>query len=202
MIEVVSLLGTSYTGKSTLANGIAETLNGIGIKVDIVKKDDAFRALGTERYGDNDDSGGYSIRGFLKHGAIPSSDLHAEMNKEILRSRELGRVVILEGGTRTRTAQAQTLRGVDTNLDNFRIFMLELPIIQVIQRARQRRSESGRYDDMLPVAVAKLYGQYRGIRSADAPKLDDPDVIAFDARLKPEVLVKKAVSEILNPTHK
>lgn len=109
MIEVASFLGLSYTGKSTLAEGVATRLSNEGIVADIVKKDEAMKAVGRERYGDNDSSGGYSIKGFLKHGEIPSKDLHSWMNKRISESRELGHLVLLEGGTRTRSAQAETL---------------------------------------------------------------------------------------------
>lgn len=78
--------------------------------------------------------------------------------------------------------------------------MLQLPLREVIKRARQRREQSGRYDDMLPVAAAKLFGQYRGLHSDDAPQLNDPDVVVLDASLAPAVLVEATVSEILKPT--
>jgi hypothetical protein len=200
MIEVASLLGLSYTGKSTLAEGVATRLAGEGIVADVVKKDEAMKALGRERYGDNDQSGGYSIKGFFRHGGIPSKDLHTWMNKQVTASRDLGHIVILEGGTRTRDAQAETLQGVELGEDDFRIFMLELPFREVLRRARQRREQTGQYADMLPVAAAKLYAQYKVMRSDNAPQPTDPDVMVLDAGLAPAELVEITVNEILEPT--
>lgn len=200
MIEVASLLGVSYTGKSTLAEGVVSRLADEGVYADVIKKDAAMKALGRERYGEDDASGGYSIKGFLKHGEILSSDLHAWMNKQVKASRNLGHVVILEGGTRTRTAQAETLSGIELDEGDFRIFMLQLQFKEVLGRARLRRRETGRYDDMLPVAAAKLYGQYRGLHSEDAPQPDDLDVSVLDASLTPNRLVEIVVNEILEPT--
>ena len=122
MIEIASFVGVSYTGKSTLAEGVVTRLANEGIVVDIVKKDDAMKAVGHERYGENDSSGGYSIKGFFKHGEIPPRDLHEWMNRRVTESRELGHVVLLEGGTRTRTAQAETLSGIELDEGDFRIF--------------------------------------------------------------------------------
>lgn len=196
MIEVVSVVGLSYTGKSTLVEGVVERLSLEGIEADIIKKDDAMKALGQERYGAEDPTGGYSISGYLKHGQIPSSELHAWMNKKIGASLELGHVVLLEGGTRTRTAQAETLNNIELADDGLRIFMLNLPFRNIIQRARQRRRESGRYDDLLPVALSKLYGQYRGANSSDAPQPADPDVSVLDATRHPEELIEVVANEI------
>lgn len=99
MIEIASLLGVSYTGKSTLAEGLVNRLAQVGIAADVIKKDAALKAIGQQRYGDNEKSGGYSIFGFLKHGQIPSSELHTWMNERIQESLELGHIAILEGGT-------------------------------------------------------------------------------------------------------
>lgn len=198
MIEVVSLLGVSYSGKSTLAEGLASRLAYEGIAADIIKKDAALRTIGQERYGEDDHSGGYSILGAIKHGGqIPSTDLHAWMNKQVHASLERGHKVILEGGTRTRTAQAETLSGIEVGENGLRIFMLELPFREVIHRSRLRRQESGRYDDRLPIALGKLYGQYKGMRSPDAPQSSDPDVVSLDATLPPEELVEIAANHIL-----
>src|SRR4051812_15911360 len=104
MIEVASLLGVSYSGKSTLAEGVVARLAAEGVTADVIKKDAALKALGKERFGQDDQSGGYSIKGFFKHGAIPSAELHSWMNRHVQASHELGHVVLLEGGTRTRAA--------------------------------------------------------------------------------------------------
>ena len=200
MIEIASFVGVSYTGKSTLAEGVVTRLANEGIVVDIVKKDDAMKAVGHERYGENDSSGGYSIKGFFKHGEIPPRDLHEWMNRRVTESRELGHVVLLEGGTRTRTAQAETLSGIELDEGDFRIFMLQLPFREVLRRAKQRREQTGRYDDMLPVVAAKLYGQYKGLRSSDAPQPSDLDVTVLDASLAPAQLVEITANEILEPT--
>jgi predicted kinase len=197
MIEIASLLGVSYTGKSTIAEGVVARLANEGVEAGIVKRDEAMKALGRERYGEADASGGYSIKGFLRHGKIPSSELYGWMNQQIKASRELGRVVLLEGGTRTRTAQAETLRDLEIDEENFRIFMLQLPFKDVIGRARRRRQESGRYDDILPVAAAKLVGQYRGIHSADAPQPTDEDVTVLDASRPASELIEVVANEIL-----
>jgi adenylate kinase family enzyme len=197
MIEVVSFVGVSYTGKSTLAEGVADRLGLEGVGAEIIKKDDAMRELGQERYGDDDATGGYSIKGFLRHGQIPSTELHTWMSGKISATLEMGRVALLEGGTRTRTAQAETLEGITLDDDGLRIFLMDLPFKEIIRRARKRRQQSGRYDDMLPVALAKLLGQYRGNRSPDAPQVDDTDVTALDASLHPEKLVDVVVNEIL-----
>jgi adenylate kinase family enzyme len=197
MIEVVSFLGVSYSGKSTLAEGVVDRLHAEGIGADIIKKDSAMRALGEERYGTDDSTGGYSISGFLKHGQIPSGELHAWMNKEVRNSIEHGNIVLLEGGTRTRTAQAETLKDIELGGDGLRIFMMNLPFSKVVERARKRRREDGRYDDMLPVAMAKILGQYRGIRSADAPQPADPDVRVLDANRHPSKLVEIVTNEIM-----
>lgn len=196
MIKVASLLGVSYTGKSTLANGLVPRLAQEGIVVDVIKKDEALKALGRERYGSTDKTGGYSISGFLRHGQIPSSELHAWMNQRIKTSIELGHMAILEGGTRTRTAQAETLHNIELDEDGLRIFLLEIPFKDVLKRARGRRQESGRYDDRMPIALAKLYGQYKGMRSPDAPQTTDLDVTALDASLSTEELVEITANQI------
>lgn len=183
MIEVVSLLGFSYTGKSTLAAGLVAELALEGISADIIRKDEGRKLIGYEKYGEDDNTGGYSISGFLKRGQIPTQELHAWMNKQIRSSLELGRLVVLEGGTRTRTAQAETLHGIELGEDALRIFMLHLPFSEIMRRARRRRQETGRYDDQLLVAAAKLYGQYRGICSEDALHPGDTDVMVLDASL-------------------
>ncbi len=191
------MLGVSYTGKSTLAEGLTVRLAQEGITADIVKKDEAMKVIGHERYGSDDATGGYSIKGFLKHGEVPAHELHAFMNSEIRTSLGLGHIAILEGGTRTRTAQAETLHDIELDEDGLRIFMLELPFLEVLRRARGRRKESGRYDDRLPVAFAKLYGQYQGLRSPDAPQLEDIDVTVLNASLPTTELVKIAASQVL-----
>jgi adenylate kinase family enzyme len=197
MIEVVSLLGVSYSGKSTLAEALVSRLEPEGITVDVIKKDEALRALGRERYGSDDETGGYSIKGFLKHGEVPARELHSYMNEQLKNSLSLGHIAILEGGTRTRSAQAETLSGVELDEDGLRIFLLKLPFREVLKRARDRRKESGRYDDRLPVALAKLYSQYQGMRSTDAPKTNDVDVTVLDASLPTAELVEITAIEIL-----
>jgi len=197
MLEVVSLLGPSGSGKSTLAEALVPRLADRGITADVIKKDEALKAIGRERYGDDDQSAGYSIAGFLRHGQIPSHELHGWMNQQVKASLAAGHLAILEGGTRTRTAQAETLEGLELDHDGLRIFMLDLPFRDVIGRIRQRRKESGRYDDFLPVASAKLLGQYRGMQSADAVQPIDPDVTVLDARLSVDVLATRAANHIL-----
>lgn len=197
MIEVASFVGVSYTGKSTLTEGVAERLQLEGIGTVIIKKDTAMKVLGQERYGIDDTTGGYSIKGFLRHGQIPSADLHSWMNKQIASSLQMGHVALLEGGTRTRSAQAETLEGITLDEDGLRIFLMDLPFGEVIKRARKRRQQSRRYDDMLPVALAKLHGQYRGAHSPDAPQEHDADVTVLDAMRQPEELVDAVVREIL-----
>ncbi len=197
MIQVASLLGVSYTGKSTLAEGIVSRLAHEGVTADVIKKDEAMKAVGVERYGSNDKTGGYSIKGFLKHGEIPAHELHAFMNGQIRTSLDLGHIAILEGGTRTRTAQSETLHDIELDEDGLRIFMLELPFREVLKRARSRRNESGRYDDRLPIALAKLYGQYKGLRSPDAPQIGDIDVSVLDASLQTTELAEITTKEIL-----
>ncbi len=76
---------------------------------------------------------------------------------------------------------------------------MNLPFREVLQRAKQRRIETSRYDDRLPVVAAKLYGQYRGLHSPDAPHLGDPDVTLLDASLATPELVEITVSQILEP---
>lgn len=197
MIEVVSLLGVSYTGKSTLAECLVPRLSQEGIVADIIKKDEAMRAIGHKRHGSDDRTGGYSIKGFLRHGQIPQHELHAFMNTQIRASLDLGHLAILEGGTRTRVAQAETLNNIELDEDGLRIFMLELPFLDVIKRAKLRRKDSGRYDDRLPIASAKLYGQYMGLHSSDAPKIEDIDVRVLDANLPTVDLVEIVNGEIL-----
>ena len=200
MIEVASLLGMSYTGKSTLASTLLPRLADEGIIADVIKKDDAVRAFGRERYGEDDATGGYSITGFLRRGQVPQHELHAWMNRQVRSSLELGHIAILEGGTRTRTAQAETLADIELDPEGLRIYMLELPLPEMLRRARQRRKETNRYDDRLPVALAKLYGQYRGINSADAPRAEDLDVSVLDASL-PTVEIAEIVANEIFESH-
>jgi hypothetical protein len=197
-IKIASFLGVSFTGKSMLTTGLVERLGAEGVQADVVKKDDAMRVLGRQRYGDGDQTGGYSILGALKHrGVIPPGELHGWMNKQVKTSRDLGHTVLLEGGTRTRTAQAQTLEGVDLGPGEFHIFMLQLPLHRVLQRARQRMREDDRYDDSPFVAGVKLAGQYWGARSSDAPQPTDPDVTVLNARLPSAQLVEITAARIL-----
>jgi hypothetical protein len=75
--------------------------------------------------------------------------------------------------------------------------MLALPFKDVLSRARTRRKESGRYDDRLPVALAKLYGQYEGMYSQDVPQAGDVDVTILNASLPKKDLVEIASNQIL-----
>lgn len=197
MIEVASLLGVSYTGKSTLAEGLLSRLANEGLTADVIKKDEAMKSLGREHYGSDDKTGGYSIKGFLKHGEMPAHLLHAFMNGQIRTSLDLGHIAILEGGTRTRSAQAETLQGIELDEDGLRIFMLDLPFRDVLSRALNRRRESRRYDDRLPIALSKLYGQYKGIHSQNAPQIGDFDVTVLDAKLPTTDLVEVTANQIL-----
>lgn len=156
-----------------------------------------MKALGQERYGAEDNTGGYSVSGFLRHGQIPSSELHAWMNMQVSTSLDLGHVAILEGGTRTRAAQAETLKGIELEDDGLCIFMLQLPFKEVVRRSRQRRRETERYDDRLPVVLAKLYGQYSGLRSDDAPRIGDSDVVGLNASLPTTELTEIVSARIL-----
>lgn len=183
MIEVVSLLGVSYSGKSTLAAELVTTLAPYGIEADMIKKDEAMRALGRERYGEDDQTGGYSAVGTLLHGRTPPSELHAYMNEKVRASLEAGHLPILEGGTRTRSAQAETLAGIKLSDDGLHIFMMQLPLREVWRRSKLPRDGSDRYDDKKYIAPFKLLGQYRGMRSEDAPRIDDRDVTLLDAML-------------------
>jgi adenylate kinase family enzyme len=197
MIEVASLLGVSYSGKSTLAESLVPRLAEVGIGADIIKKDTAVHAIGADYYGLGADASGYSIRGFMRRGQIPPSELHAWMNARVKESIALGNIAILEGGTRTRSAQAETLAGLELDNDGLAIFMLQLPFTEVLHRAKQRRKDSERYDDILPIALAKLQSQYRGTWSSNAPRISDPDVFPLNAELSPSILSEQVVERIL-----
>lgn len=198
MIEVASFVGPSYAGKSTLVEGVAARLAEAGLTADVIKKDEVIHALGRERHGDNDRTGGYSMIDLLRYGPLPSAELHAHMNEAIHLSLSLGHIALLEGGTRTRKAQAETLRDIMLDDDGLRIFLLNLPFRDVIRRARWRRAESGRYDDLLPIAASKLASQYLRDRSPDAPQPTDPDVTVLDARQESTTLIDEVTHMILD----
>ena len=199
MLEIVSILGPSYSGKSNLAESVTQELLHRNIPADIIKKDDAIKAHGREHYSEEDSTGGYSVLGAIRRGELPTSNAHEWMNDKIKRSRDLGHIAILEGGTRTRKAQAETLERIDFDDDNFRIFMLELPFKEVLARAKERRKQSGRYDDGLLVASGKILSQYVKSNSADAVRPNDSDVTLLDATLSPDKLTEIVVKEILDP---
>jgi adenylate kinase family enzyme len=193
MIEIISLLGVSGSGKSTLANGLSARLTEIGHEVDVVKKDEAIKVL-AEKMG----STAFSAETVVGPKKITQSDLHAYMNAQIKQALEERKVVILEGGTRTRKAQAETLDGVDLDRHPFGIVMLKLPFREVIERLKQRRAEEDRSDDTYPVIIGKLAGQYlRPILSTDAPSQRDADVWAVDATLPRSELVEDVLDHIL-----
>lgn len=200
MIRVASIVGYSYSGKSTAAEMTCERLGEAGVDADIIKKDDAFSALGRERYGEGDTTGGYSITGSLLHGTIPPAELHAYMNARVSETLEAGKVAILEGGTRTRHDQAETLAGIQLEPGEFGIFLLQVPWRELLKRSRLRRANSGRYDDQLVVAAAKLAGQFMGRRKQDSPRPGDADVFLLDGMQSPADLASAMTRRILGPS--
>jgi thymidylate kinase len=198
MIRVSSLLGPSGVGKSTAAEGTRKILEGAGHTVQIIKKDDAIRELSTDRFGQDKPFGAFSAKGLAGSDRISQADLHRHMNKQIRSALDGGSLVMLEGGTRTRKAQRETLSGVEISDDEFRIFMMQLPFREVIKRLRRRRANGGREDDKLPIIGAKLAGQYLRPRlSSDAPRIGDADVILIDSAQHPSEVSAAIARRIL-----
>jgi thymidylate kinase len=198
MIRISSLLGPSGVGKSTAAEGTRKILESTGHTVKIIKKDDAIRELSSARFGPDEPFGAFTVKGVAGSDRISQADLHRHMNTQIKSALDDGNLVLLEGGTRTRKAQRETMSGVLISDEEFRIFMMQLPFREVIKRLRERRSNGDREDDRLPIIGAKLAGQYlRPILSSDAPRVGDSDVIPIDAAQHPNDISAEIARRIL-----
>ena len=200
MLRIASLVGYSGSGKSTLAQGIDDRMSSMGYSVSIVKKDEAIQAISTEKYGDTHPFGAFSLKGLVGANRTSQHDLHNFMNQSIHEDLTNHDLVILEGGTRTRTAQNETLSGIDTEEFNFGIFLMQIPFREIIARLHARRTESNRIDDTYPILFGKLAGQWiRPLLSNDVPRPTDQDVTYLDATLPVERLADLATEIILNP---
>jgi hypothetical protein len=180
--------------------GRAKFLKALVHTVKIIKKDDAIRELSTDRFGQDEAFWCFfGLKELAGSDRISQADLHRHMNTQIRSALDDGVIlVMLEGGTRTRKAQRETLSGVEISDDEFRIFMMQLPFREVIKRLRRRRANGGREDDKLPIIGAKLAGQYLRPRlSSDAPRIGDADVILIDSAQHPSEVSAAIARRIL-----
>lgn len=181
MLEVVSLVGSSGSGKSSISSALSERLDDNHIDSVVISKDQVRADIGRERYGVDDHSKGYSIPRAIIGQSIDVRDLRIEMNRRVRAALEIGKLVILEGGTRTRGALAETLQCVDISDGQLGIYLLTVPTTVAVKRLRQRRRDGYRYDDQLVIQAAKLTGQWLGLRAHDAVHPNDSDVQILDA---------------------
>ena len=144
MLRIVSLLGPSGSGKSTLGENLTAALAERGVLATTIKKDDAIREISIDKFGPAQPFGAFSLKGLFGSEKISSTDLHRHMNARILSALAINNVVILEGGTRTRDAQAETLAGIDLAQVPFGIMLLQISPLQVMQRLLERRRQAER----------------------------------------------------------
>lgn len=170
---VVSLVGPTGAGKSTVADILMEELVFQGHSVKIIKKDDAIKVLAGKRY----HRLGYRLGYIVGLVRISSGDLNQEINRRLKASP--AEVVILEGGTRTTAARAITLKEVDRELVS--LYFEVRPGVLVARLRRRHRSRPRRIDDAWPLMLGKLIGQWRGSHSPEAIRPDTPGVITIDA---------------------
>ncbi len=197
MIEIASFVGPSGCGKSTLTENVSDLLVEQGHESVIIKKDDAIRALSMERHGD--ELAYFSWHNQLDSDRIVSADLHGYMNGLIYEALSDDKFVMLEGGTRTRKSQGETLEGINPARINTTIFLMQLPFRVTARRLMERRATGERDDDTLTTITAKLIGQYmRPLISQDSPRIGDSDVIGLDATLSPDELAIVTTEHILN----
>ncbi|KKU49276.1 hypothetical protein A3H10_04205 [Candidatus Uhrbacteria bacterium RIFCSPLOWO2_12_FULL_46_10] len=188
---IVSLLGLTASGKSTVTGLLTKTFEEEGVSCTVIKKDDAIRRLARERFGERQEWRGYApVRGFGEQ------DVNAEINREILQVLGKAKVIFLEGGTRTRRSLATTLHGVEGQAD-YRIIKFDVSPLEIMRRLAGRRRRTKRIDDALPLAFFKLVGQYIRPLLTDAPSRRDHDVEVVDANQPPE-RVAEAVKGIIN----
>ena len=155
-----------------------------------MKKDDVIRAFARRRFG-----AGKEWRGYVPFRGFGDQDVNMEMNREVRELIDTVRVVILEGGTRTRRQLAVTLAGVQ-GVANCRIVKLSVSLREVLRRLAKRRHLTERIDDLLPLALLKLAGQYIRPLLTRSPRAGDEDVEVIDANQDHEQ-VTRAVERIV-----
>ena len=189
---IVSLLGPTGSGKSTLTENLTRSLGADGVSVATIKKDDAILKLSEAKYGT-----GKTRRGYMLFRGFSEQDLNAEINRQILELIGKVSVIFLEGGTRTREDMKITLKGVWDKAE-YVIVKLDVSPREIVRRLRDRRKTEGRVDDHLVLAAGKLAGQYVRPRLSPSPKTGDPDVERVDAKLPPEQVMAAARQIIEN----
>lgn len=199
MKAVVSLLGPSGSGKSTLAGNLATRFLDDGMSAAVIKKDEAIQKLSLERF--NRAWVGYTPLRAMLPGRFDESELHAEMNGRLLRAQDAGYdIAILEGGTRTPKAKAETLAGLEDV--PFGLIVMDIPLREIRQRLIQRRhNEAGRSDDAFPLMLCKLLGQYTKTFTTGAGMHDTPGAMVVDATQPPQELADVAYAQATEVLH-
>ncbi len=187
---IVSLLGPTASGKSTLIEQASHLLLEKGIASTVIKKDDAIRKISVERHGQ-----GKEWRGYTPLRKFTETDVNREINRRLHEQIGKSSVIFLEGGTRTRKLADTTLEGIKDKAD-YVIVKLDIPGREVRKRLGQRRKEKGRVDDLLILAGLKLAGQYARSRIGESPKESDPDVRVLDAKASPDEVSQSLLSII------
>jgi thymidylate kinase len=168
---IVSLLGPTASGKSTAANILEQTLAGDGISSVVIKKDDAITRLAVEKHGEGKEWRGYTSG---------QKGVEQELNRQILEQVGKVKVILLEGGTRTRKSASVTLRGSE-DLAKTVIVKFEISPFEVRDRLRNRKETIKRIDDSFPLAAGKLISQYIRPMITKSPQAGDVDVEVLNA---------------------
>jgi thymidylate kinase len=177
---IVSLVGPTASGKSTLTGMAVDALAEEGVSTVVIKKDDAIRDMATERFGKGREWIGYTpLRGFGE------TEVNQEMNRRVLDQVGKAKVIFLEGGTRTHQAAETTLKDTDEVADHV-IVQLDVSPREIRHRLAERRRSSRRIDDHLALAAFKLIGQYTRPLFGEGHRAVDPDTEVINANNGPE----------------
>jgi Mrp family chromosome partitioning ATPase len=196
---VVSLLGPTASGKSTLIVQLQAKLAELNLTSALIKKDEALRFLASERFNGKEWIGYTPLRLMGRNG-FSESDVNGEINKRLRDLIGTVDVVFLEGGTRTPKDMQVTLKDIPN-----KCLILEMDIAkrELLQRIKMRRTQKGRTDDTLPLMALKLFGQFTRPLLAKRHS-DDQNKIRINANLSPQELVDQSLPVILktiNPGH-
>ncbi len=168
---VISLLGVSGSGKSTVAQEVTSRLSEDGLRSAIIKKDDAIRLFGSGR---KNEGLGY-IQGNSNETAVLGL-----MNLWLRQTLENVDVAFLEGGTRTPDARKITMSNTEHEA-RLTIVRFDVSALNVARRLRERRHQEDRADDNMFIMAGKLAGQLYKDWANRGQTFDDVNYEVIDA---------------------
>lgn len=192
---IVLLRGPSGAGKSALAENLQQGLAAEGITSASLKKDDAIQTAAEQRFEPGNQWVGYTP--FRGYGTTAVNELLNANIKSQLEGPEPPRVLLVEGGARTRRDMIATLAGTQLTARHV-VLDLKLPVRTTWDRIMQRRRDHpNRVDDRLALALCKISAQYLRPLLTEFPKPGDADVISLDAQQTTEAVADSALQAIV-----